>query len=169
MTMAHAVPNAPLDSLARVVYPSVWVMPRLSYFGSRLADFGAARAAVERLSFTERDWDGDGALPISEATKLNALAALNILEASAPAPEITPNPNGTLSLEWETEKGVAYLEIGRTRYSFCILPRDGSAILIDGISDDVSSTVGIIVDELLYDRSHTASGFTELVYSSSDV
>jgi hypothetical protein len=131
-----------------VLAPFVYQMPvsRPASF----AEFDAARQAIEELAFPESDWDGYGALPITAEAKTNARAALDTLETSAPAPEVIPNANGTLSFEWETDLGVGHLEIGRTRYSFYIRPRVGAVHLDDGPAGDVGRFLGFYIDGLLY-------------------
>jgi len=123
-------------------------IPRVSY---AFAEFTAARRAIE-LAYPRPNWDGDGALPIREETKKNALAILNQLEIATCAPEVTPNPNGTLSFDWETSNGFAQLEVGRTRYSFCVQPRSSSPTLDSRDVDDWDISVGWVVDALLFPK-----------------
>jgi hypothetical protein len=171
VTVPCATPNTPFDLLQRDAFLPVllWTVPSSGSAGSRLADFAASRETVNQASLRQPNWDGDGALPISAETNRNALAALRILEAVVPAPEITPNPNGTLSFEWETDAGVGYLEIGRTRYSFYLKPVAGPAILHDGSTENVSSTLGLLVDDLLYEKPQTAQIVTDLTYCAPNV
>jgi hypothetical protein len=119
--------------------------------GYAFAEFEAARFAI-RQAFAQQNWDGYGALPIGDETKKNALGALNHLETLTCAPEITSNPNGTLSFEWESNRGFGQLEIGRTRYSFYVQPQSGSPLLNSGDASEVSSAVGLLVDALLYPK-----------------
>jgi hypothetical protein len=130
--------------------PAVWQVPRSRR--QSFAEFDAAQQSIEQLAFPEANWDGYGALAISAETKSNALSALNNLEGTAPAPEIIPNPNGTLTFEWETNLGVGHLEIGRTRYSFYVRPNVGPPLLCDGEAGDVGRFLGIYVDGLLYPK-----------------
>lgn len=125
--------------------------PKAVVIGYALAEYEAARRAI-RHAFAEPDWDGYGALPVRDETKGNALAVLNQLEVSTCAPEITPNPNGTLSFEWETSQGFGQLEIGRTRFSFCLQPRHGSPILDTGDTNEIDPSIGSLLDALLYPR-----------------
>jgi hypothetical protein len=131
----------------------VYLMPTRGAFGVAyaFAEFEAARQAI-RQAFAEPNWDGYGALPIRQETKENALAVLNQIEVLTCAPEITPNPNGTLSFEWETNQGFGQLEIGRTRYSFCVQPHDGSPTLDSGDATEMDPSVGLLVDALLFPK-----------------
>ncbi len=62
----------PSNSMHQLAY----IATSEQYFGSRLADYGAARETIERVAFSEANWDGDGALPISREVKSNASIAL---------------------------------------------------------------------------------------------
>jgi hypothetical protein len=119
--------------------------------GYAFADFETARLAIKN-AFTQVNWDGYGAIAIGNETKSNALEALNRLENLTCAPEVTPNPNGTLSFEWETSQGFGLLEIGRTRYSYYLRPHCGSPILSAGDADEINPAVGLLVDALLYPK-----------------
>jgi len=171
MSIPCATANVSLDQFGQDKYlpVPVWTVPSSGQVGSRLADFAASREMLNRAFFREPNWDGDGALAISNETRTNALAALGILETVVSAPEITPNPNGTLSFEWETDAGVSCLEIGRTRYSFYVRPSSGSAILHDGSTENVSSALGMLVDDLLFEKPQSAQIVTDITYSASNV
>jgi hypothetical protein len=138
---------------AAVPVPLVYIMPTKSVSGVAyaMAEFDAARHAV-RQAFAQPNWDRYGALPIREETKNNALGVLNQLEVSTCAPEITPNPNGTVSFEWETNQGFGQLEIGRTRYSFCVQPHYGPPILDSGDAREIDHSLGYVLDALLYPK-----------------
>jgi hypothetical protein len=126
--------------------PIAWRSPSHAW---SFAEFEAARTAVEQFAFAEANWDGYGALAISPDTKKNALAALSRLEATAPAPSVVPNSNGTISFEWETGQGIGNLEIGRTRFSFYVHSNAGGPILLDGSAGRVYG-LGPIVSGRLY-------------------
>ncbi|MGQ3824242.1 hypothetical protein [Pseudomonas alliivorans] len=83
------------------------------------------------------DWDGYGAVAIDPVTLQNAMAAAARLIGRAPAPDFTPNSNGTISFEWESPSGLAHLEIGKSRYAFFIRLENGRKYIHDGAADDV--------------------------------
>ncbi|MCL4524687.1 MAG: hypothetical protein M1453_00525 [Acidobacteria bacterium] len=132
---------------------TVYFMPAkgVTLAGYAFAEFEAARNAIKG-AFAQPNWDGYGALPIGDETRKNALGALGALENLTCAPEITQNPNGTVSFEWETNRGYGQLEIGRTRYSFYVGPHKGSLFLDNGDAGDVNHAVGLLVDALLYPK-----------------
>jgi hypothetical protein len=131
----------------------VYMMPAegTTRLGYAFAEFEAARRAITQ-AFSQANWDGYGALPVREETKKNALSMLNHLETLTCAPEVTANPNGTLSFEWETNQGCGQLEIGRTRYSFCVQPHHGSPMLNSGDASEINPGVALLVDALLYPK-----------------
>lgn len=132
--------------------PTYYALPATicgSDLGYSFAEFEAARSAV-RSTFSVPNWDGFGALPIDQETRANALLALNHLEALAAAPDVTPNPNGTLSFEWETDQGFGVLEIGRTRYSYYFKGPVGQPLMGQGDAEIVGPGVGSLVRCLLY-------------------
>lgn len=82
-------------------------------------------SGINALASLPDDWDGEGACTIAGEAISLANSILGILPDSLPLPEFAPNPNGTLSLYWNLPFGSAELEIGRTRYSWAIIGRDG--------------------------------------------
>ena len=112
----------------------------------------SVRKAIDEAAYQEPNWDGYGALPISGETKGNAVAVLNVFARNTRPPAVAPNANGTLSFEWETDHGTAYLEIGKTRYSFYIKPRAGRPIFSDGEAEKVAGFLGALVEGVLYPK-----------------
>jgi hypothetical protein len=147
------ITNSFFNAKARVPVHHVYMMPAtgITRIGYAFAEFEAARRAIKQ-AYAAPNWDSYGALPVKEETKRNALAVLGHLETQTCAPEITPNSNGTLSFEWETSQGTGQLEIGRTRYSFCVQPHCGSAILNTGDASEINPGVGLLVDALLFPK-----------------
>lgn len=83
-------------------------------------------SAIGELSVLPDNWDGEGAIPVvREAIEL-AKGILTGMVDSIPLPEFAPNPTGTLSLYWSLPHGTAELEIGRTKYSWALMNRNGS-------------------------------------------
>lgn len=50
------------------------------------------------------DWDGYGALHVSAFSALKAQEFIRHLPAQMPMPEVAPEPDGSLSLDWTTSK-----------------------------------------------------------------
>ncbi len=64
-------------------------------------------------------WLGPGTKQIPNETVDRVISIANALGGvdGLPNPEVTPNGNGTISLEWEVPSGEVYVEFGRTRVS----------------------------------------------------
>jgi hypothetical protein len=109
-----------------------------------------AKNDIQQLGRLSFNWDGFGAIPIRELTQDNAIAAVNAFLLWTPSPLISPNPNGTISMEWETDAGTAQLEVGQSRYSVFIDPKYGEPILRDGSADQIAFDLGFMVAALLF-------------------
>jgi hypothetical protein len=87
------------------------------------------------------------------------------------SPDITPNPNGTVSLEWESEIGYAMLEVGITRLSFYAKPVGGTAARLEGRIDDLPSSapkqIGAVVGATLW-PAVTSSSITQIEFAAVD-
>ncbi|HSD17483.1 MAG TPA: hypothetical protein VLC71_09550 [Thermomonas sp.] len=83
--------------------------------------------AIKRLTNLPAGWDGEGGSEIAVEAISTATALLTNMPDNIPAPDISPNPNGTVSLIWSLPHGVAEMEIGRTRHSWVLLNREGKA------------------------------------------
>lgn len=59
-----------------------------------------AMKSLESFESLENDWDGYGAEPLSQSILDRSKAALRLIATNAPMPELVPNSNGTLSMEW---------------------------------------------------------------------
>ena len=88
-------------------------------------------AEIERLG---ANWDGYGAHPIDAETAKFARNALAIFQRWDVVPDLTPNPNGTISFEWETPKGNAHLEMGKTRFVCILRPTGAATIPFSGVT-----------------------------------
>lgn len=155
-----AVPQDPL----KVSWTDPCNLTRLQTF----SETESARKSVDELSYAEPNWDGYGALPISGEAKRNAITALSVLANTTPPPTVIPNPNGTLSFEWETGSGIGHLEIGKTRYSFYVKPSSGRAILADGDADKIMGFLGAVVGGVLYPKP-AEPAFLSLKFLANDV
>jgi hypothetical protein len=132
---------------------------------THFSEIELAKEMVDQFSDLPENWDGYGALPISPATIANVKRALDTVCRAAPIPELTPNPNGTLSCEWESPEGYAQLEIGMTRFSFYVSPKAGASIPGDGQAIDVSPEIGTFVAALLFPNRNVARAVTAITYN----
>lgn len=141
----------------------------LSSGGVLPAERDASLRLIDELEGLPRDWDGYGASPITRGTAQNARAALEKLLVVTPSPDITPNPNGTISLEWETETAVAHLEIGVTRFALYVKSGSGPAFFMDGEADQIGSDIGSVISRLVYPSPNAADTMTHFSFLMSHV
>jgi hypothetical protein len=125
-----------------------FLVPEAVQGSAYISDRERALNAVLSMASLEDDWDGYGAAAIPPDIIRMAYAIISSLQDYVPAPEISPNPNGTISLEWENERGRAHLEIGRTRYSL-YFKREGLATLYnDGAVAQIDDSMRNLLDEM---------------------
>lgn len=79
----------------------------------------------EILAFTslENNWDGYGAIPACKECASNAISLIKLIRENTfcSITECYPNPNGTISLEWNKDnKEHVYVEVGRETMSYDI-------------------------------------------------
>lgn len=95
-----------------------------SLFGKK----GLAISAIRELAVecSSDDWDGYGATAIDSSVVRNAEEFIRVLPDNLPVPEVSPEPDGSISLDWiRTPNQVVSVSIGSTnRLAFAWL--DGS-------------------------------------------
>lgn len=126
-----------------------------------------ALQTVDRFRMMAEGWDGYGAVQIHAVTCKNCSQFLNSLPDNYPFPELTPNSNGTISMEWESQHGSASLEIGKTRYSFYVKQHSGdSQVLRDGDARAIENDIAKIIVAILYPPLHYAPSITTAIYNT---
>ena len=157
--------NAPPAVVSRYQHrpPEMQLVIRtLSPQGALWSEVSVAKAKIRELGAMPENWDGYGATKISRETLQNTDNAIDILLRSTPVPDIVPNPNGTISFEWESAHGVGHLEIGKTKFSFYVKTRSGSPTLADGLADQIGNDIGPLVASLLFPVQHVANTMTKI-------
>lgn len=69
-------------------------------------------ADLEKIAALPDNWDGHGGIRFLPETLTHADRVLAALRGAGLDVEVTPNPNGTIMLEWHNS---AAIEVGRTR------------------------------------------------------
>lgn len=115
-----------------------------------LVDREYALSEVNALCRLPGNWDGDGATPINEGAIEHARGAIQELIRRIPAPEIVPNVNGTISLEWETDAGYAHLEVASKTFSFLLKIHGSSPIGMKGSVPPSYRTIADLIGNTLY-------------------
>ncbi len=72
---------------------------------------------LEDISQLQDDWDSFGANSISANCIANTKKIIRALPSTVILPEIYPNPNGTITLDWEANEQTLSIEIGDTHFS----------------------------------------------------
>ncbi len=132
---------------------------------SRIEETGLREALAEYCSMPA-NWDGYGALPITADVVSNCQAALKPLVRQVWGAEISPNPNGTISLEWVSDHGMAHLEIGKTRFSFFVKPTGGEAMVLDGEANAVPPVLGGFIRAIVFPPLQSVAALTNLEYAT---
>lgn len=122
----------------------------------------SAQVALEQLSHLKEDWDGYGALAVASDACAHAQRFLASPPQGMLVPEVSPTSNGTVSLEWASSEGNAYLEIGRTRYSGHIQSRGKTIYLQGQLANLVEQNIATeqvlaVIKQLLYGVSFSKS------------
>jgi hypothetical protein len=71
----------------------------------------AAAAIIDLKGLDRRNWDGEGALPITAGARENARWLLWAFYDEYPAPDVVPTPDGMVKLEWHMMRDGRVLEI----------------------------------------------------------
>jgi hypothetical protein len=132
----------------------------------QLVEQEQAVGTLSELRDLAPNWDGYGALPVSDEAMGNSKEALLRLLRYAPTPDITPNPNGTISFEWTSGQGEAHLEIGKTRFSFFVKPRRGKSILTDGPVSAINDELASLVTAIVFPSAGSLTAITRATYTA---
>lgn len=135
---------------------------------SLLTEFFRAHSEVNEIENLPANWDSYGASPISTDVSRNAKQALDTLLCSLPYPDVTPNPNGTLSLEWESSNGFAYIEIGNSKFSAFIRPNLGQSYHFDGNAESIDFNIGPFISAILFPSPSTIEGISGITIPSDN-
>jgi hypothetical protein len=174
--MVMFIPLAPPSCTSAFQESSAIISSRLDYFQAAQAfstkrgrnafraEFDFAHSIVDDIEGLQTDWDGYGALQVSHQTATNTRRALDVILNTVPLPEITPNPNGTISLEWESSEGIAHLEIGKTQFSAFIRPSSGPSTYLDGSTDAMDYVIGPYISAILFPHTNSASTINDIQF-----
>jgi hypothetical protein len=83
---------------------------------------------LDELALLEANWDGYGSSPIATAALEKARFLWPRLSAVLSHPNVVPNPNGTISFEWESDNGWANIEIGKKTFAVYVAPKNDEPI-----------------------------------------
>ncbi len=107
-----------------------------------------AQARVAHFADLQPNWDGYGASRISDRAVQNTVNILTLTSGRLPEPDVTPNPNGTLTLEWQYAQSYAMLEVGKTRFSLVIDQPNSDPILVGGLVGQINANTGYVGESI---------------------
>jgi len=112
----------------------------------------SAFSKLEIIAKLQDNWDGYDGYAIQRPIVDIAKSWFTVFAEIIPhAPEIHPNPNGTVVFEWEREQGLASLEIGLSKYSFYLSPASGESFYSDGLhSENAIKSLAALILSVLY-------------------
>jgi hypothetical protein len=124
---------------------------------SRMKAYAEMQVATQELAGIEKlenGWDGTNSLAPSKAAVGFARKAITLMSTMEQhlvgGLDIAPNSNGTISLEWETELGSAYIEFGASRYVFILDQENQNSILREGFATDFFDIYLTAISHALY-------------------
>ena len=135
---------------------------------TRIEEAKTATKTVHELASLEDDWDGYGAVAISDRARANAERFASIIgdtPFNLPTPEVTPNPAGTISFEWDSPHGEAYFEIGDTDYSAFIKSNGQPTIYSQGRVDEIDQRTFARIHSALAPSVPQSVSLTEIAYT----
>jgi len=104
------------------------------------------------------NWDGHGGLPVDYDTYRQAQAFISTLPPSIPTPDIVPEPDGEIALEWSAGRNWTFsVSVGRTgRLSYAALlgarKAYGSERSICGFPHAIAKALGAITRRVEAER-----------------
>jgi hypothetical protein len=152
--------TAPAFHISRAISPRTAADAGITLYESLLLD-----KTLREIAGLNADWDGYGAEPIDTLAMANTRAALETLKSQLPLPDIAPETNGTITLEWSADRGRAHLEIGSERFALRIVPRQGVPTFVDSEIahwnlDHISAAILEQIYPRVYSKSLAISDFS---------
>ena len=131
--------------------PSSYFVPRIQQ-RVPIYERERAKASLRGIRLLEPNWDGYNAERVTKAGA-NAQRLFEILENQTPGlinPDILPTSAGTVTMEWQSVEGEAYIEIGNTQYSCFIHRRLGQPRYYQGDAESIESSLLNIVQQSIF-------------------
>jgi len=131
VTFPFDIPSYPFHG--GITYPGT----ATSSSSLNVMDRQMALQTINSMATLTEDWDGYGGASVPPQITYVASSFLSSLPEHVPTPDVSANPNGTISMEWENDAGRAHLEIGKTRYSLYFRKAEGPPIYRDGLVNEI--------------------------------
>lgn len=105
---------------------------------------------LEEIRALGDNWDGYDAIAVSQSAADAAMSVLRTFASILPSPDISPNPHGTISLEWESERGLAHMEVGSATFSLFVRPTTAASIHREGSHRAIGRYMGSEIQSALF-------------------
>jgi hypothetical protein len=131
--------------------PSAYFVPRTDQ-RVPIYERERAKALLRDIRLLGPNWDGYNAERVAKAGA-NAQRLFEILENQTPGlinPDISPTSAGTVTMEWQTVEGEAYIEIGNTKYSCFIHRRLGRPQYYQGDAESIEGSLLNFVQQTIF-------------------
>lgn len=77
-------------------------------------------------AFGKKDWDGEGAEAIVLETIFIAYKVIELFDEGIPLPEIVPEPNGDIGMEWVTSSEHLVISVSKDKgYTYAYISEEG--------------------------------------------
>lgn len=121
-----------------------------SLFANRVDLHGDS--ALEDIARLEDNWDGAGSLAPTPNIVEAARRIIRVLSRYLPRPEITPNDNGTITMEWRELDDYASLEVGATTFAFMIQFDRHKTRFENGLLAELNESRALEIEDALFWR-----------------
>lgn len=152
------------------VFPAVVTIERSA---AALSEVEGLLHAIEEIRALRENWDGHGAVRVGQRAVDNTASFVNsafgFLGRGLRAPSISPNPNGTISMEWESPDGEAYAEFGNERAIAIIKHLSHPTHYMHGMANEIREALPVFLSTLYMRPTESlAPTVTSLQYSRND-
>lgn len=121
-----------------------WVTPLES-----ILEVGRTMDLIKNFRQLGENWDGEGGQTFKEATIAHSLVIVEyVTSRGLPCPDVSPNPHGTIAMEWENKNGHAYVEVGKQQLTALFKATDRRTIFS---LDRVDAADGSIVESIVFE------------------
>lgn len=112
------------------------------------------------LASLPNGWDGEGAAAISDNIVNRVKTILSQTRSLAASPDLIPNTNGTISLEWESDDRFIHLEIGENDFSLLLGSSGTPPRGMQGLGLPNAGLLGPLLSQTFYGQQQIETSIT---------
>lgn len=102
---------------------------------------------------SQANWDGYGAKRVYRSLRKTVERFLDALPSSIPDPELSPDPDGEISLDWCYDKDKAFsISIGRRELTYAVLDGERRSRGVEIFEDEIPESIIIQLNKFLSDK-----------------